>query len=79
MDSTGVKKNICHREAMAKLTEPCIHIKYKNQRVIVKKKLLFQSAAQQQLTEIYSLTNKRNRLQIKRSWLNHLTPLSLAI
>lgn len=44
-----------------------------------KKKLLFQSAAQQQLTEIYSLTYKRNRLQIKRSWLNHLTPLSLAI
>lgn len=43
------------------------------------KKLLFQSAALEQLTEIYQITYKKNRLQIKRTWLNHLTPLSLAI
>lgn len=43
------------------------------------KKLLFQSAAKSQLTEIYNITYNKNKLQIKRSWLNFLTPLSLVI
>nr|YP_009519118.1 hypothetical protein [Caulerpa verticillata]AYC65087.1 hypothetical protein [Caulerpa verticillata] len=43
------------------------------------KKLLFQSAAKPQLTEIYNITYKKNSLQIKRRWLNFLTPLSLVI
>ena len=43
------------------------------------KKLLFQSAALEELTKIYNITYKNNRIQIKRTWLNHMTPLSLAI
>nr|YP_009130581.1 putative LAGLIDADG homing endonuclease [Tydemania expeditionis]CEO91111.1 putative LAGLIDADG homing endonuclease [Tydemania expeditionis] len=43
------------------------------------KKLLFQSGALKELTQIYKLTYKQNILQIKRTWLNHMTPLSLAI
>jgi recombination protein RecA len=43
-------------------------------------KLLFQSRALPQLTEINSMThNGGQRLIIRRRWLNHLTPLSLAI
>nr|YP_009519333.1 hypothetical protein [Pseudocodium devriesii]AYC65375.1 hypothetical protein [Pseudocodium devriesii] len=44
-----------------------------------KKKLFFQSAALEELTQIYKRTYKKNILQIKRTWLNHMTPLSLAI
>lgn len=43
------------------------------------KKLLFQSSAKQQLTQIYNITYKKNRICIRRTWLNHMTPLSLAI
>ena len=43
------------------------------------KKLLFQSKALESLTTIYNKTHRNNKLQIKRQWLNHLTPLSLAI
>nr|QUV75596.1 hypothetical protein [Caulerpa lentillifera] len=43
------------------------------------KKLLFQSGAKKELTEIYNITYKKNRLQIRRKWLNFLTPLSLSI
>lgn len=42
-------------------------------------KLRYQSAALESLTEFYRLTNKNNRLAIRRKWLNMLTPLSLAI
>jgi hypothetical protein len=42
-------------------------------------KLLFQSAACAQLSEIMSVTHKNKRLCIQRRWLNHLTPLSLAV
>lgn len=42
--------------------------------------LLFQSRALPQLTEIWEITHKRSHsLVIQRRWLNHLTPLSLAI
>lgn len=44
-----------------------------------KKKFLFQSAAKEQLTEIYNIIYSKNRLRIRRKWLNFLTPLSLAI
>lgn len=45
------------------------------------KKLLFQSRALPQLTEIYKVTHssEQNRLKIQLEWLNNLTPLSLAI
>ena len=43
------------------------------------KKLLFQSCACESLTQIYHHTYSQNRLNIKRCWLNHLKPLSLAI
>jgi LAGLIDADG DNA endonuclease family len=42
-------------------------------------KLLYQSRALESLTTIYSRTHSHNTMEIKRSWLNHLTPLSLAI
>jgi hypothetical protein len=42
-------------------------------------KLLYQSRALESLTTIYSRTYSHNTIEIKRSWLNHLTPLSLAI
>nr|YP_009710006.1 putative LAGLIDADG homing endonuclease [Coleochaete scutata]QFU80111.1 putative LAGLIDADG homing endonuclease [Coleochaete scutata]QIQ23019.1 putative LAGLIDADG homing endonuclease [Coleochaete scutata] len=43
-------------------------------------KLLFQSGALGELTEIHSIThNGGHGLIIRRRWLNHLTPLSLAI
>nr|NP_943708.1 putative DNA endonuclease [Chara vulgaris]AAP92207.1 putative DNA endonuclease [Chara vulgaris] len=42
-------------------------------------KLLFQSRALPQLTEIHKITHDKNQLAIRRRWLNHLTPLSLAI
>lgn len=42
-------------------------------------KLRFQSQALPALTELYRLTHKRHQFMISRSWLNQLTPLSLAI
>lgn len=42
-------------------------------------KLLFQSQACTELSEIMSITHHNNRLLIQRRWCNHLTPLSLAI
>lgn len=42
-------------------------------------KLRYQSLALESLSELYDLTHKRGRLQIRRKWLNRLTPLSLAI
>lgn len=41
--------------------------------------LRYQSLALEQLSELYQLTHKHNRLIIKRRWLNQLTPLSLAV
>ena len=43
------------------------------------KKLRYQSRALEALTEIYLLTHKKNKLVIRRKWLNLLTPLSLAV
>lgn len=43
------------------------------------KKLLYQSKACEELSIIHELLYSDNHLEIKRSWLNHLTPLSLAI
>lgn len=42
-------------------------------------KLRFQSAALPALTELYNLTHRKSKFQIRRKWLNQLTPLSLAI
>lgn len=42
-------------------------------------KLRYQSGALKSLTELHNLTHKKNRLAIRRKWLNFLTPLSLAI
>ena len=42
-------------------------------------KLRYQSRALEALTELHCTTHKRNKLRIKRKWLNLLTPLSLAI
>jgi len=43
------------------------------------RKLLFQSSAKKELTQIYKITYKKNRICIRRTWLNHMTPLSLAV
>ncbi len=43
------------------------------------KMLRYQSATSQALTTLYHLTHKRNRLVIRRKWLNMMTPLSLAV
>lgn len=45
----------------------------------VKQKLLYQSKALKSLTTIYIKTHSHNTIEIKRNWLNHLTPLALAI
>lgn len=42
-------------------------------------KLIFKSRALEQLTEIYNTLKVKKQLFIRRSWLNHLTALSLAI
>ena len=45
-------------------------------------KLRYQSRALESLTDLYRLTHKkevRGKMQIRRSWLNTLTPLSLAV
>lgn len=41
--------------------------------------LRYQSAAHQELTDLYHLTHEHGRLIIRRRWLNMLTPLSLAV
>lgn len=43
------------------------------------KKLLFQSSAREELTQLYNIIYKKNRIKIRRTWLNYMTPLSLAI
>lgn len=43
------------------------------------KKLLFQSKSHVELTKLYHYVAKKNKLIIKRKWLNNLTPLALAI
>lgn len=42
-------------------------------------KWIFQSNVSSQLTEIHEITHKKNQKRVKRKWLNHLTPLGLAI
>ena len=42
-------------------------------------RLRYRSRALQPLTSIHAHTHKKNQLVIRRRWLNHLTPLSLAI
>ena len=44
-----------------------------------RRKLLFQSASLQSLSQIMSITHRNGKLCIQRRWLNHITPLSLAI
>ena len=44
-----------------------------------KKKLRFCTRALASLTAVHSMTHKNNQLLIRRKWLNHLTPQSLAI
>lgn len=45
----------------------------------VNQKLLYQSRALESLSSIYYRTHSHNKIEIQRNWLNHLTPLSLAI
>ena len=42
-------------------------------------KLRYQSRALTALTQIHNVTHKKNKLRVKRKWLNHLTAHSLAI
>jgi len=42
-------------------------------------KLLFQSRSLKTLTEIYNMTYVNNKLNIKRSWLNHMNEISLMV
>ena len=42
-------------------------------------KFFYQSSACPPLTQLYKATHCRNELRIRRRWLNHMTPLSLAI
>jgi len=43
------------------------------------KKLLFQSSAREELTQLYNILYKKNLLKIRSTWLNNITPLSLAV
>lgn len=43
------------------------------------KMLRYQSRASEALTELYKETHEKNRLVIRRKWLNQLTPQSLAV
>lgn len=43
------------------------------------RKLRFFSRRLPSLTELYQLTHKKNKLQVRRKWLNQMTPLSLAV
>lgn len=54
-------------------------VKQKADGFSTKNKLLYQSRALPSLTMIYNQTHSHNTLLIKRKWLNHLSPLSLAI
>lgn len=52
----------------------------KRKKIERKKKLFFfQSAAKEELTQLYNILYKKNRVKIRRTWLNSMTPLSLAI
>lgn len=42
-------------------------------------KIRFQSRALEELTDLYKLTHRKNKLVIKRKWLNKMSPLSLAV
>lgn len=42
-------------------------------------KLRYQSLALESLTNLYHLTNRHNKIYMRRKWLNMMTPLSLAI
>lgn len=42
-------------------------------------KLRYQSRALTSLSDIHKVTHKKNKLQVKRKWLNHLTAHSLAV
>lgn len=42
-------------------------------------KLRYQSLALEGLTEIFKLTHRQGKLEIRRKWLNLMTPLSLAV
>lgn len=42
-------------------------------------KLLYQSKALPEITELYKLTHSGQNLRVRRKWLNLMTPLSLAI
>lgn len=44
-----------------------------------KPKLRFQSKALESLTDIYNLTHRKGKLNVRRKWLNMMSPLSLAI
>lgn len=43
------------------------------------KMLRYQSNASEVLTELYQETHRKNRIEIRRRWLNQLTPRSLAV
>lgn len=43
------------------------------------RKWRFTSRSLPTLTELYRLTHRRNKLSIRRKWLNQMTPLSLAV
>ncbi len=58
--------------------ECCVNVQ-KPDGFSVHSKLRFKSRALPALSEIYELTHKRGQLQIRRKWLNLMTPLSLAI
>jgi hypothetical protein len=42
-------------------------------------KWIFQSHVTAELTAIHKITHPNNKIEIQRAWLNHLTPLSLAV
>lgn len=44
-----------------------------------KRRWRFVSRRLPSLTDLYRLTHKRNKLRIRRKWLNQMTPLSLAV
>ena len=68
------KKNLLQEIA----TEKSVQIQ-KPDGYSLRQKYLFQSSARPQLTKLWEKVSNKNKMVIERHWLNHLTPLSLAV
>lgn len=64
---------------LSEISSECSVWKQRDKNAYGKDKIRYQSKALLELTKLYHLTQKRNKLRIRRKWLNQLTPLSLCV